>query len=91
MRHCTCFHLYAEKLQKAGADRLITNARWHMNVEVVDLLAERISFVEIGMGWYACVCGATGFKEGPADHWSIEMDRITTEVSSCRNVWKCLQ
>ena len=83
MRHCTCFPLYALKLQKAGADRLITNARWHMDVEVVNLFVQRKSFVEFDMGWYACVCGATGFKEGPANHWTIEMDRITTEVSGC--------
>jgi 16S rRNA A1518/A1519 N6-dimethyltransferase RsmA/KsgA/DIM1 with predicted DNA glycosylase/AP lyase activity len=83
MRHCTCFGLYAEKLQKAGATRLITNARWRMSVEVVNLIAQRLSFDEAGMGWYACLCGGTGFKEGPAEHWSFEMDCITNEVSSC--------
>ncbi len=83
MRHCTCFGLYLEKLRKAGATRLITNARWRMDVEVVDLFAGRRSFAETGMGWYACLCGGTGFKEGPAQDWSIEMDRITNEVSSC--------
>ncbi len=83
MRHCTCFRLYAEKLQKAGAARLITNARWHMGVEEVNLSTQRLSFTEISMGWYACWCGATGFKEGPAEDWSIEMDKITNEVSSC--------
>jgi hypothetical protein len=83
MRHCTCFRLYAEKLQQAGATRLITNARWRMNVEVVDLLVQRKSFAETAMGWYACLCGATGFKKGPADHWSFELDRITNEVSNC--------
>jgi len=88
MRHCTCFGLYAEKLRKAGATRLITNARWRMDVEVVDLFAGRRSFAETGMGWYACRCGGTGFKEGPAQDWSIEMDRITNEVSSCPH---CIQ
>lgn len=83
MRHCTCLRLYAEKLRKAGANRLITNARWRMGVEVVNLLVPRRSFAEISMGWYACLCGGTGFKEGPAEHWSFEMDRITNEVSSC--------
>jgi len=83
MRHCTCHRLYAAKLQKAGATRLITNARWHMNVEVVNLLVQRKSFAEAGMGWYACACGATGFKEGSVEHWSFEMDTITNEVSSC--------
>ena len=83
MRHCTCFRLYAEKLQLAGAARLITNARWHMGVEEVNLLAQRPSFAEVSMGWYACQCGGTGFKEGSVEDWSIEMDRITNEVSNC--------
>jgi SAM-dependent methyltransferase len=83
MRHCTCFRLYAEKLQKAGATRMITNARWHMHVEVVDLLAERSSLPDAGMGWYACICGGTGFKEGPAEHLTPEMDKIINEVSCC--------
>jgi hypothetical protein len=83
MRHCTCLGLYAEKLQQAGASRLITNARWHMDVEVVDLQAARRSFAELGMGWYACSCGRTGFKEGPAEYWSFELDSVIHEVSNC--------
>jgi hypothetical protein len=83
MRHCTCFRLYLEKLQVAGAARLITNARWHMAVEVVDLRVQRLSYAEAPMGWYACLCGGTGFKEGPAQDWSVEMDGMTTEVSNC--------
>jgi hypothetical protein len=83
MRHCTYFRLYVDKLRNAGASRLITNARWRMDVEVVDLLVPRKSFGEVGMGWYACLCGGTGFKEGPAEHWSFEMDKIIQEVSSC--------
>jgi hypothetical protein len=83
MRHCTCFRLYAEKLRAAGATRLITNARWHMAAEVVNLSVRRLSFAEAAMGWYACLCGGTGFKEGSAVHWSSEMDSITNEVSNC--------
>jgi hypothetical protein len=83
MRHCTSFRWYAEKLQKTGATRLITNARWRMDVETVNLLAQRKPFTDAGMGWYACICGGTGFKEGPAEHWSLERDRITNEVSNC--------
>jgi hypothetical protein len=83
MRHCTSFGLYVEKLQKSGATCLITNARWRMGVEVVHLLTQRLSFAEASMGWYACLCGGTGFKEGPAEQWSFEMDRITNEVSNC--------
>ena len=30
----------------------------------MDLLAERKSFAETDMGWYACLCGATGFQRG---------------------------
>jgi hypothetical protein len=83
MRHCTCFRLYADKLRNAGASRLITNARWRMNVEALDLFASHGSYPEIGMGWYACLCGATGFKQGPVEQWSSEMDRIVNEVSCC--------
>jgi SAM-dependent methyltransferase len=83
MRHCTTFRLYAEKLQKVGATRLITNARWHMDVEMVNLLVQRKSLTETSMGWYACICGGTGFKEGSAEHWSLEMDQVINEVSSC--------
>jgi SAM-dependent methyltransferase len=83
MRHCTCFRLYAEKLRKAGARRLITNARWHLDVETVNLPVQGKPFTHTGMGWYACICGGTGFKEGPAEHWTTEMDQTTNEVSSC--------
>lgn len=83
MRHCTCFGLYAARLQKAGADRLVTNARWRMAVEVVNLRVARKPFDSIGMGWYACLCGSTGFKEGPAEHWTSDMDGVVHEVSSC--------
>jgi SAM-dependent methyltransferase len=83
MRHCSCFRLYAKKLQNAGARRLITNARWRMDVEVIDLSVNRASFAEVAMGWYACLCGATGFKEGSAEDWSPELDKIVNEVSGC--------
>ena len=83
MRHSTNFRLYAAKLRKAGARQLITNARWRMGVELVDLLAERTPFRAADMGWYACLCGATGFKEGPAEQWCMEMDSIHLEVSDC--------
>jgi hypothetical protein len=83
MRHCTHFDVYLEKFRMAGARRLLTNARWHMAVEEVDLQAERISFRGAGMGWYACRCGATGFKVGPAEQWSNEMDKVMHEVTDC--------
>jgi hypothetical protein len=83
MRHCTHFRLYLEKLRRVGARRLITNARWHISVEEVDLWTESTSFHEIDMGWYACICGATGFKVGPAEQWLAEMDKIVYEVMDC--------
>lgn len=83
MRHCTCFRLYAENLRQAGATRLITNARWRMGVEAVDLQVESKSFAQVGMGWYACWCGSVGFKEGPVEHWTLGLNRVTNEVSDC--------
>jgi hypothetical protein len=83
MRHCTCFPLYLHKLRESGAVRLITNARWRMDVEVVNLVTQPPCFAALDMGWYACQCGRTGFKEGPAEHWSLEMDQRINEVSNC--------
>ena len=83
MRHCTHFRLYLEKLRDAGARRLITNARWHMSVEAVELSGKRIFFKDVDMGWYACLCGATGFKAGSTEQWSIEMDKVIHEVADC--------
>jgi hypothetical protein len=62
---------------------LITNARWRMGVEVVDLQAARMAFHDLQMGWYGCRCGGTGFKAGPAQGWSIEDDMILHEVADC--------
>jgi hypothetical protein len=88
MRHCTYFRSYVDKLRNAGAAWLITNARWRMNVEVIDLGSRRMSYADAGTGWFACLCGGTGFKEGPVEQWSLEMDRIVSEVSACPH---CLQ
>ena len=61
MRHCTNYALYVEKLRAAGCRRIITNARWGMGVEVIDL-GPGIPFDSVGTGWYACRrCGAVGF------------------------------
>ena len=89
MRHCTCFRLYADKLRSAGATSLITNARWRLDVEIVDLVCPRMSHTDASMGWYACLCGGTGFKEGPVEHWSSDMDSIIHEVSSCPRCMHC--
>ncbi len=83
MRHCAHFRLYADKLKAAGAGRLITNARWRMGVEVMALQAERTPFQQLEMGWYACWCGATGFKPGPAERLTPAVVEAVQEVIDC--------
>lgn len=61
MRHCRHYAQYVAKLRAAGCRRLITNARWRMGVEVIDLQPSQ-PFASVKLGWYACrCCGATGF------------------------------
>jgi hypothetical protein len=83
MRHCRNFSLYAEKLKHAGADRLLTNARWRMGVEVVDLRRERDHYSDIEMGWFACWCGSVGFKPGPPEDLTPAIDAYIHEVADC--------
>jgi hypothetical protein len=85
MRHCRHFQLYAQKLLEAGCRRLLTNARWGMNVELIDLLADRPPFSAVSMGWYACICGAAGFLPGPAEQLTPELETIVYEVKECPN------
>jgi len=82
MRHCTHFAVYAERLRQAGCWRLITNARWRVGVEAVDLRAGAPWRVAAG-GWYACRCGAVGFKALPADELSAAHMQRTQEVLDC--------
>jgi hypothetical protein len=83
MRHCTHFQLYAEKLRDCGCKKLITNARWGMNVEVINLQAARISYNDLKLGWYACWCGAVGFKAGAPEMITPESEAIIHEVVNC--------
>ncbi|MCA9874469.1 MAG: rRNA adenine methyltransferase [Ardenticatenaceae bacterium] len=83
MRHCLHFHLYANKLHAAGCQRLITNARWGMGVEVIDLQVPRLLYTASPMGWYACWCGAAGFKAGPAEYLTPELETAVHEVIDC--------
>lgn len=83
MRHCTHFQLYAAKLAQAGCTRLITNARWRLGVELVNLTTPRIPFGEITLGWYACRCGATGFRPGPPQLLTPAVEAAMYEVSDC--------
>ena len=83
MRHCRHFRHYAEKLKSCGAQRLITNARWGMGVELVDLCKLREPYAAIELGWYACWCGSVGFKPGPAEMITPSIDRTIHEVIDC--------
>jgi hypothetical protein len=83
MRHCRHFTLYAEKLRHAGADRLVTNARWRMGVEVINLTRETKQYSDFELGWYACWCGSVGFKPGPAEHLTPATDAYIHEVIDC--------
>jgi protein-L-isoaspartate O-methyltransferase len=85
MRHCSHFQEYAEKLKAAGAQGLVTNARWRMSVEYVDLHALRMDFDAFEMGWYSCWCGSTGFKAGPAERLVHPLEVEIHEVRNCSN------
>jgi hypothetical protein len=85
MRHCTHFRLYADKLKTVGCKKLITNARWRMGLEAIDLQAPRHLFDQITMGWYACWCGNTGFKNGLVEDLNEEIINSVHEVSNCPN------
>lgn len=83
MRHCRHFALYADKLLAVGCARLITNARWRLDVELVDLAAPRLAFEQVRLGWYACRCGAVGFVPGPPEALTPELEQTIHEVQSC--------
>ncbi|MCA9866052.1 MAG: rRNA adenine methyltransferase [Anaerolineae bacterium] len=83
MRHCRHFALYRTKLEAAGCTRLITNARFGMDVECIDLSARPRPYDELAMGWYACRCGATGFVAGPPERLTSSTLEHITEVENC--------
>ena len=82
MRHCRHFSEYARKLRAAGCRRLITNARWGFGVEQVTL-GPHPRYAAVAPGWYACQCGAVGFKPCPPDALTTAFLARTTEVSGC--------
>jgi SAM-dependent methyltransferase len=88
MRHCTHFQLYAKKLKSIGCSRIITNARWRMGVEVINLFEPRERYQEVWSGWYACSCGATGFKLGLDEHMGDNYEQIH-EVVDCPACCDC--
>jgi hypothetical protein len=83
MRHCRSFQLYAQKLKALGCRQLITNARWHLDVEAVQLQKLRENFTDFDIGWYACWCGTAGFKTGAVELFSPELDAVVHEVVEC--------
>ncbi len=80
MRHCTQFELYRTKLVAAGCRRLITNTRWRMGLEIIDLTLPPSPFASVRIGWYACTCGDTGFIPGPAARLTDRVLEACTEV-----------
>jgi hypothetical protein len=83
MRHCTHYALYVEKLRAAGCQRLITNARWGVGVEVIDLVPAA-PFASVEAGWYACRrCGATGWAGEDATAVNAAALETVTDVEGC--------
>lgn len=83
MRHCAHFALYRRKLEAVGCRWLITNARWRMAVECIDLAAPAWPYECVSPGWYACRCGATGFRDAPAETLTEAMLAEVHEVEGC--------
>ena len=83
MRHCRGFYELLNKLVDVGCRRLITNARWRLGVELIDLQSPPISYAAVDLGWYACRCGATGFVPGPAQRLTPQIESTVHEVVDC--------
>lgn len=84
MRHCTHVALYERKLRAAGATRLLTNARFGLGVEEIDLRAPRRPLATLPGGWWGCRCGRAGFKPF-ADPAALTLNNESTmnEVARC--------
>ena len=78
MRHCRHFQDYVIRLRAVGGQRLITNARWGMDVECLSL-APQSPYWAAPPGWYACSCGAVGFKSAAAE--KIHTTALDTSIS----------
>ncbi len=83
MRHCTHTGLYIDKLVAAGCRQLMTNARWGLGVECIDLQKPPQPFAALTLGWYACRCGAAGFREGPATELTPHLIEQVHDVATC--------
>lgn len=82
MRHCRHFQDYVARLRAVGCRRLVTNARWGMDVECVPL-APQTPYWSAPPGWYACACGAVGFKTAAAEEINGEALRTSLSVEDC--------
>ena len=83
MRHCSSLAWYWSKLMGTRCERLITNARWGLGIETVDLTTNRLPFETVHMGWYACRCGGTGFLPGEAERINYHVLNMIWEVDRC--------
>ncbi len=83
MRHCSNFAQYMSKLTQTSCERLVTNARWRVGVETIDLAVKRFSFHSVQLGWYACICGGTGFLPGQAEQVTEQVLNAVWEVDGC--------
>jgi hypothetical protein len=82
MRHCRHFQDYVTRLRGAGCQRLITNARWGMDVESI-ALAVQAPYSNAPPGWYACACGAVGFKDAAVEEIRTEALDTSRSVEDC--------
>jgi hypothetical protein len=85
MRHCTREHFaaYLQRLSALPRCRwLITNVRWKMDVEVIDLRSGR-AYDPDRAGWYACRCGWVGFTPGDPGGITPHVLAEVIDVVSC--------
>jgi len=85
MRHCTRKH-FTQIVQRLTTEtqcqRLLTNARWKMNVEEIHLRSGG-RYDPDRVGWYACRCGAVGFTPGDPQAITTQLLADVSEVASC--------
>jgi hypothetical protein len=82
MRHCAHVAEYVARLKAIHCTRLITNARWKMDVEVIDLRSG-VSYDPDRVGWYACTCGSIGFSGVDPESITTQLLDEVVEVENC--------
>lgn len=82
MRHCRHLREYITRLREVGCRRLITNARWGMDVECIPL-TQQPSFAQARNGWYGCLCGAVGFKAVTIEEIDAASLNVLSSVEDC--------